>query len=189
MSVGHTGPERHAARIFRDNWLWFVIVGGVLILGGIGAILVPALSDIAPNEVLGYILIGSGLVQVVQSTKMAQSAMFVWHLVLGILATIGGALIYMDTFAGVITLTLLIAIIFAIHGTAQVGFSLKVAGQSGWHWFLTSGCIALIAAVLLVVKLPYTHSFTPATVAGASLLFSGWAYVAMALASRRTDAA
>jgi uncharacterized membrane protein HdeD (DUF308 family) len=37
------------------------------------------------------------------------------------------------------------------------------------------------------MKLPYGHSFTPATVAGVSLIFAGWAYVAMALASRRSD--
>jgi len=40
-------------------------------------------------------------------------------------------------------------------------------------------------SVLLVVKLPYSQSFTPATVAGISLLFAGWAYVAMALAARK----
>lgn len=190
MSVEHTGlEERHAARVFRDNWVWFVLVGGILILAGIGSILVPAVSDIGPGNVLGYVLIGSGLVQVIQSSKVHHSTMFVWHLLLGLLATVGGALIYMNPFAGVITLTVLIAIIFAIHGVAQIGFALKVQGQSGWYWFLISGCIALVAAMLLVVKLPYTHSFTPATVAGASLLFSGWAYVAMALAARRPDAA
>jgi uncharacterized membrane protein HdeD (DUF308 family) len=36
------------------------------------------------------------------------------------------------------------------------------------------------------MKLPYSHSFTPATIAGVSLLFTGWAYVAIALASRET---
>jgi len=52
---------------------------------------------------------------------------------------------------------------------------------------LVSGvrCIALIVSVLLVLKLPYSHSFTPATMAGVSLIFAGWAYVAMALASRK----
>jgi len=37
--------------------------------------------------------------------------------------------------------------------------------------------------------LPYTHSFTPAMVAGLSLLSAGRSYVAMALASRKAKAA
>lgn len=53
---------------------------------------------------------------------------------------------------------------------------------------MISGCVALVVTVLLVMKLPHTRSFTPATVAGASLLFAGWAYVAMALASRKAGA-
>jgi uncharacterized membrane protein HdeD (DUF308 family) len=40
-------------------------------------------------------------------------------------------------------------------------------------------------SALLVMKLPYSHSFTPATIAGVSLLCAGGAYVAMALASRK----
>jgi uncharacterized membrane protein HdeD (DUF308 family) len=110
---------------------------------------------------------------------------FLWHMLLGVLATVGGALIYMDPFAGVVALTLLIAIIFALHGVTQIAFALRLRGQLGWHWFLVSGCIALIASGLLVAKLPYSHSFTPATVAGVSLLFAGGAYVAIALAARK----
>jgi uncharacterized membrane protein HdeD (DUF308 family) len=36
-----------------------------------------------------------------------------------------------------------------------------------------------------MMKLPYDHTFTPASVGGVSLLFAGWAYVAVALASRK----
>jgi uncharacterized membrane protein HdeD (DUF308 family) len=180
--------ERHVAETFRDKWLLFVLLGVVLIVSGVASILVPAISEIAARKVLGSVLIVSGLIQVVQSAKMVSWVGFIWHLLLGILATIGGALIYMDPFAGVLALTLVIAIIFAVHGVTQIGFAWKVRGQPGWHWFLISGCIALIVSVVLVMKLPYSHSFTPATVAGISLVFAGWAYIAMALAARKARA-
>jgi uncharacterized membrane protein HdeD (DUF308 family) len=180
--------ERHTAEVFRDNWLWLILLGSLLIVAAVISILVPAVSDLAASKVLGSVLIVSGIVQVVQAAKMLSWIGFIWHLLLGILATIGGALIYMDPFAGVVALTVLIAIIFAVHGVTQIAFAVKVRRQSGWHWFLISGCIALIVSVLLVMKLPYSHSFTPATVAGISLLFAGWAYIAMALASRKAKA-
>jgi uncharacterized membrane protein HdeD (DUF308 family) len=50
-----------------------------------------------------------------------------------------------------------------------------------------SGCVALVVSALLLMKLPYGHSFTPATVAGISRAFGGWAYVALALASRKNE--
>lgn len=190
MSTDYTGGEerRHTAEIFRDNWLWMVLLGTVLIIAGVVAILVPAVSEIPASKILGSVLVVSGLVQIMQSAKMLNWIGFIWHLLLGLLATVGGALIYMDPFAGIVALTLLIAAIFAIHGLTQIAFAVRVRGQAGWHWFLISGCIALVVSVLLVVKLPYSHSFTPATIAGVSLLFAGCAYVAMALASRKAGA-
>jgi len=35
------------------------------------------------------------------------------------------------------------------------------------------------------MKLPYGHTFTSATVGGVSLLFAGWAYIALARVSRQ----
>ncbi len=148
----------------------------------------PAVSEIPAGKILGSVLVISGLVQIMQSAKMLNRIGFLWHMLLGVLATVGGALIYMDPFAGVVALTLLIAIIFALHGVTQIAFAIRLRGQSGWHWFLVSGCIALIAGGLLLAKLPYSHSFTPATVAGVSLLFAGCAYVAIALAARMAAA-
>ena len=83
------------------------------------------------------------------------------------------------------TITALMAIVFALHGLTQIAFALKVRQLKGWHWFAISGCIALVVAGLLMMKLPYDHTFTPASVGAVSLLFAGWAYVAVALASRK----
>ena len=108
-----------------------------------------------------------------------------WHMLLGIFAAIGGVLIYIDSLYGVVAITILIAIIFAILGVSQIAFALRVRRMAAWYWFLVSGVIALLAAAMLVMKLPYSQSFTPATVAGFSLLITGWAYVALTLASLR----
>jgi uncharacterized membrane protein HdeD (DUF308 family) len=190
MSIGYTGgrARRHTAEVFRDNWLYLVLIGLVLIVAGALAILVPAASEIPAGKILGSVLVITGLLQIIQSSKMLNWAGFFWHILLGSLATVGGALIYMDPFAGVVALTVTIAVIFAVHGLTQIAFAIRVRDQSGWHWFLASGCIALVVSVLLLLKLPYSHSFTPATIAGVSLLFAGVAYVAMALTSRKADA-
>lgn len=187
MSIGYTArrERRHTAEVFRDNWIYLVLLGIALLVGGAAAILVPAVSEIPASRILGIVLVASGLLQVIQSSKMLNWAGFLWHMLLASLATVGGALIYMDPFAGVVALTVLIAAIFAIHGLTQIAFAIRVRGQTGWHWFLASGCIALVVSLLLLLKLPYSHSFTPATMAGVSLICAGGAYVAMALASRR----
>jgi len=172
------------AASFRSHWLLFVLVGGLLIAAGGIAIIVPAVSSIAPNEVLGLVLAFVGIVQITQSAKMRRESLFAWHLALGLLAAIGGVLVCLDPFPGLVTITLLMAIVFVVHGLTQIAFAVKVRSLQGWSWFLASGVIAVVAAGLLVMKLPYDHSFTPATVGGISLLFAGWAYIATALGAR-----
>ena len=135
--------------------------------------------------VLGLVLIFVGIVQIAQSGKMKGEAQFAWHLALGLVAAIGGVFVYLDPFEGVVTLTILMAIVFAMHGLTQIAFALRVRRLRGWSWFLLSGCVALLVAALLVMKLPYGHTFTSATVGGVSLLFAGWAYIALARVSRQ----
>jgi len=163
----------YATATFQSHWLLFVLVGCLFMAAGGAAVAVPATSSKAPNEVLGLVLMFVGIVQIVQSGKMRREALLTWHLTLGLLAAIGGVLVYLDPFAGIVTITVLMAIVFAIHGLTQIGFAARVRGLQGRHWFMASGCIALIAAGLLMMNLPYDHSFTPATVGGVSLLFVG----------------
>ena len=186
MSSNTTAGDDFIASLFRSHWLLFILLGGLLIVAGGVAIVVPAVSSIAPNEVLGLVLLFVGIVQIAQSGKMQHDTAFAWHLALGFLAAIGGVLVYLDPFRGIVTITILMAIVFAVHGVTQLVFAIRVRRFEGWGWFLGSGCMALLAAGLLLVKLPYGHTFTPATVGGVSLLFVGWAYVAVALASRRS---
>ena len=184
-SVQPEQSERlHIAEIFRSHWLLFVLVGGLLVLAGGTAMIVPALSTVEPNEALGLVLMFVGIVQIAQSGKMQGATVSTWNLMLGMSAAIGGVFVYLDPFRGIVTITILMAAVFAIHGVMQIVFGTLVRQLTGWHWFLISGCIALLVAGLLMMKLPYGHSFTPATIGGISLIFAGWAYVAVALASR-----
>ncbi len=175
----------HAAEVIRAKWAWFILLGLALMAAGCVAIILPAISTIAAAKVLGTVLCLGGIVQIVQSAKIQNWLGFMWHMLLGIFAAIGGALIYIDSLYGVVAITILIAVIFAVLGVSQIAFALKVRHMAAWHWFLVSGAMALLASALLVMKLPYSQSFTPATVAGISLLFTGWAYVAITLASSK----
>jgi uncharacterized membrane protein HdeD (DUF308 family) len=129
-------------------------------------------------------LLFAGIVQVVQAGKMTGELPFAWHLTLGLVAAIGGVLVYVEPFPGIVTKMLVLAAVFALHGLTQIAFAARVRRLAGWQWFLLSGLVALATAALMVMKLPYNHSFTPATLGGVSLVFVGWAYVATSRMAR-----
>src|SRR5262249_33088088 len=121
---------------------------------------------------------------IIQSGKMQGETLFTWHLAFGLLAGVGGVLVYLNPFPSVMTILALMAIVFAIHGLTQIAFGISIRQLDGWYWFLISGFIALLVAGLLMMSLPYGQPFKPASVGGVSLLFAGWAYLRAALGSR-----
>lgn len=183
------GDGKQAAEVLGDNWYWMALLGAVLVVAGLTAIVAPAISGAGFSRVLGGVLAVSGIFQLVQALRGSDRAdnwmAFLWQTLLGVLATVGGILIYLNPFAGVFALTVLIAIVFAVQGVAQIGYSMRIRDRAGWRWFAISGAIAIGTAALLLLKLPYSRSFTPATVAGVSMVCAGLAYVAMALTARR----
>ena len=183
------GQARHTAEVLRDNWYWMGLLGVVLVIAGLTAILAPAITGVGFSRVLGGVLAVSGILQLAQGLRSEDRSdnwlAFLWHTLLGVLATVGGILIYLNPFAGVFALTVLIAIVFAVQGVAQIGYSMRIRDRAGWQWFAISGAIALGTAAVLLLKLPYSRGFTPATVAGVSMVCAGGAYIAMALTARR----
>lgn len=178
-------PRQAISDIVRSRWISFLILGLLLTLGGILAIALPVVSTLAVSLTVGILLAACGLVQVVQSFQARGWSGFLWHLGIGVIQVIGGVLIYMEPFAGAIAITLLIAIVLLTLGLSQISLGWRVRPHDGWGWLMLAGIVAVVAGAMMAIKLPVAGLVTPGTMVGISLLFSGSAYVMIALAARR----
>lgn len=179
-------PDHHdRASTEQSRWGWFLFLGFVLVLAGALAVALPAISTFAASTVLGLALIFAGVMKLAQSLQVKGWCGLAWQELTGAVEVVGGILIYLDPFKGALAITLLIALVFLVHGILQIALAIRVRTQPGWHWFAVSGIVALAAAVALALKLPHTSSFAPGVIAGISLLVAGFAYVAIALSMQR----
>jgi uncharacterized membrane protein HdeD (DUF308 family) len=167
------------------KWPWILLLGIVLVVCGVVAVILPALSTIAVSTVLGIVLVIAGVVKIIEALQVKEWAGSTWHLLIGAVEAVGGILIYLNPVKGALAVTLLIAIVFLIQGIMQIALAFRVRPQTGWGWLLVAGLIALSVCAAMVLKLRYTSFYTPGTIAGVALLVAGCAYVAMALANRR----
>lgn len=182
-TTGANGQQ--PAESVRSKWGWFLALGIVLVLAGALAIALPAVSTFAASVVLGVVLLLAGVVKMVQSVQTREWSGFIWQELTGVVEVVGGILIIFHPLKGALAITLLIALVFLVHGILQIALAVRVRKQQGWHWFAVSGAVALIASAALTLKLPYTRVYTPGTIAGISLLVAGGAYIAIALAMRK----
>ncbi len=178
-------PDRFALDSFRSYWILFLGMGVFFMAGGLVAMTVPVYTTSPHNKVLGLVLLLTGLVEIIQAGKMQRTSLFALCLGLGGVAVVGGALVYIEPFSDIRIKMAVMALVFALHGLVQILMAYRLRRLKGWLWLGLAGLAAVAVGILLESNLPYSRSFTPATVGGASILLTGVAYAMVALVARR----
>lgn len=168
----------------QENWGWFLTLGVALVIGGMILIAAPLATSIAVTVLIAAVLFIGGLVQIYNSLKTKGTSSFLWNLITGIVAVIGGILIYVNPIVGAFTLTLLLAAIFAAQGISQILLAFKLKPHEGWVWVLVAGIVSLAAGLMIAIDLPGSATWALGLIAGVSVLINGWSYIAIALAAR-----
>lgn len=177
-------PTLDAQSKIQDNWGWFLALGIALSVGGMILITAPLATSIAVTTLIAAVLFVGGLVQIYHAFKTQGTAAFLWDLITGVIAVIGGIVIYVNPLAGTFALILVIAAIFAAQGISQVLLAFKLRPHEGWVWVLIAGGVSLVAGILIWMDLPGSAAWALGLIAGISVLVNGWSYIAIALAAR-----
>jgi len=180
-----TATYKSISQTVQEKWGWFMLLGVVFLIGGVFAIAMPLVSSIAVGIFLAAVLVVAGIFQIFQAFSVQSWTGFIWQLLIGIIMLLGGIAIYMSPATGSIALTLVIAAVFIAKGIFQIVLGFRLRPQDGWGWILTAGIIALAAGIMIVSNYPFSGLWVPGTLAGISLIFTGWSYIALGLAAKR----
>jgi uncharacterized membrane protein HdeD (DUF308 family) len=181
MTMGTVGEVRQHAN-------WFIALGVVFIIGGVFAIAMPLYSSIAVAIVVGWTLIIVGALQVIQSWSIRTWGGFIWQLVIGLIILAGGISMIVDPIVATLTLTLLVGAIFIAKGIVQLILGFQFRPNANWGWIVAAGVLAVILGLMILAQWPLTGVWVLGTLAGISLIFSGWSYVMIAIAGRNRRA-
>ena len=88
-----------------------------------------------------------------------------------------------------IGLTLLIGIVYLAKGIAQIVMAFNLRPLRSWGWVLAAGILAVLVGLIIIFSWPFSGTWVLGTLAGISLIFSGWAYIMMATMARQVAAA
>ncbi|MBD8876490.1 MULTISPECIES: HdeD family acid-resistance protein [Roseibium] len=167
-----------------DNWIWFLALGIALLIGGMILIAAPHASSVAVTLLIAAVLVVGGALQIYQAFKSKDGNRYLWSLITGIIAVIGGIVIYANPLAGTFALTLVIAAVFIAQGISQLLFAYRLRPNQGWGWIGFAGLMSLLAGLMIWLELPSSAAWALGLVAGISVIFNGWSYIAVALAAK-----
>jgi uncharacterized membrane protein HdeD (DUF308 family) len=158
--------------------------GGLIVLLGIIAIVLPVISTLALTVVLGVVLLIAGVAEGTRAVRAWGQQGAGMALVLGVVAVIAGLLVLVDPLSGALSLAIVIGAYMILSGVAKARFAWALRPHAGWGWMAFSAALSIVLGVVILAGLPMTALWVPGTLLGIELVFFGMALFMLAGALR-----
>jgi len=166
-------------------WRWLLGTGIAVMILGAAAILLPFAATIAIEILLAVILLTAGTTQAVHALKSQQPKGMTLRLLAAALYSFIGFLLLIFPLHGALTLTLVLAVMFAIAGAFKIALAIHIRPYPCWAWLMISGLLAIALGTLIWMGLPGTATWAIGLLVGIELIFNGWTMIEFAISVRR----
>lgn len=163
------------------HWRLFLIEGIIFILLGFSAIVVPQFFTVVIVLFLGWIIVFGGIVHVSRALFFRDMPGFGLWLGLGLLQVIVGYFLIADPIAGVLTLTMMMTLFFALEGILKIYLALMMRPLPHWQFVLFSGVTALVFALIILAFWSETAHWLLGLFLGINMIILGSSMVKMSL--------
>jgi uncharacterized membrane protein HdeD (DUF308 family) len=143
--------QQNLLEYMQAHWRLFMFEGVFFILFGFAAIIVPQVFTVVIVIFLGWLIVFGGIIHLCRALYFRAMPGFGLWLGLGLLQLIVGFLLIADPIAGVLTLTMMMALFFAIEGIIKIYLALMMRPLTDWSYVLFSGITAVVIAALILV--------------------------------------
>ena len=157
---------------------WSIVLGVLLVVAGILAIAVPFFAGIAASAFFGWLILLAGVAHLIYAWSERGAGAILWQVLIGLVYLVAAFYMLLLPIAGIIALTLVLAIYIAIEGIFELVVFSMVRRRRGSVWFLIDGLVSLLLAGLIFFQWPFSSLWALGTLVGISLLFSGFARIA-----------
>ena len=158
----------------------------VMILLGLLAVFLPLASGIAVSVVVSWLIVLTGLAYLASAFAGRNAGAFISRMLIGIVYVAGGGYLAFHPGLALESLTIVLAVIFAMEGVLELVTFFRFRTYSGSGWVLFDAIITLLLAYLIVRPWPSSSSWAIGTILGINLIVSGFTVLMYSLTARRT---
>ena len=176
--------QKQMLNYLQTHWKFFLAEGIFFIILGLCAVVIPQFFTVAIVVFLGWIILFGGIIQIGRAFMFSDMPGFVLWLFMGILQIVVGYLFIAEPGAGVLTLTMLVTLFFALEGVAKISLALMMRPLANWGFILFSGITALAFALIIWISWTETANWLLGMLLGINMIFMGWSLVKISLHHR-----
>lgn len=167
----------------RKKWGWFLALGILLIIGGTVALGSAFMMTVFSMIFLGWLMIGSGVVEAFHAFTCKKWSGFFIDLLTGLLYVVVGFMVVANPGASALALTLLISMFLMVGGIFRIVVSLIVRYQN-WGWLLLHGVVNLLLGIAIWRQWPLSGTWVIGLFVGIDMIFNGWSLVMLGLTAK-----
>jgi uncharacterized membrane protein HdeD (DUF308 family) len=164
---------------------WSIALSVLLILAGLFAIFIPAISGLAITLIFGWLMIISGITHFVFAFKTHTTGGVIWELLVGAVYVFTGVYLILHPVDALFALTLILACYLLFEGIVEIIQYFQIRPRHGAGWLLFDAIITLILAVMIWRSWPASSVWVIGTLVGISMLFSGFSRLMLSLTAKR----
>ena len=167
------------------NWGWLLVLGILfVILGTVGLGMMVSVT-IMSMYFIAVLLFIAGFAQIADSFKCLHWHGMLWHVVIGILYLIAGALVSYDPLLASTLITAFLAWSFIFMGIARAILWFRLHKSPGTSWFILSALASIVLGVILLCKWPMSGMWFIGLIIAIELIIAGWTYILLAFAIKK----
>lgn len=163
------------------SWLLWLVIGVLFVLGGLFALFNPFAATLTAEQIAAWLFVFGGAAQVVAAFRAGGWAARILNIILALAYLWLGISLLANPLAGILTLTVLVAIMFLINGALKVMLAFNVRGSGAFWPILLSGVISVVLAIMVFTNFPQSAAVLLGVLLAIELLSSGAMMVAFAL--------
>lgn len=170
------------------HWFLWLIAGIILIIGGFLALANPLAATLTATAIAAWTFLIGGALQLYAAFTQEGSGSKIWPALAGIAGIILGIALFNNPFAGVISLTILVAMLFFVIGLSKIFVSFSFKGTSAFWPLLISGALSLILALMIFSNFPASAVTILGILLAVELISNGVSLVMLSLYSKSAEA-
>lgn len=172
-----TGIGRH--------WLWFLVLGVVLLVFGVIAAGNLFVASVASTYWVGILMIAAAVAEIVHAFAVSGWGNKIFAVLAGILYGIAGYYAFTNPLVATATLTLMLGAFLLATGLIRMWIGFRERDVTGWGWIVFGGAVTALAGLLILMGWPGNSIWVLGLFLAVDLMVSGLTYILFALGLKK----
>ncbi len=173
-----------------DKSWWVVLIQGLFFtVIGMIAVAYPCVASAAVETIAGALLLIAGAYALINTFRSGSFTHRVLSAVSALVCLATGAVLFLYTGPGLLTLTLVVASYFTAQGIVGLVMSWNLKGTAGFWGMVLSAACSLVLGILIFNGWPGTAVWVLGLLFGVNLIFTGVMFLSVAFALKDRQAA